>query len=75
MKDYGLAEEYANFRETERYEEDRYQQAQDVYEWHNARPPLRDDFTSDDEYEDHLEEWEDIVIILLERVKELQRVT
>jgi len=70
-----LSEEYEQMAETERYEEERYQQAQDVYEWQLANVPIRDDFDSDDEFEDVFADWQTITTTLLDRVKELQRVT
>ena len=68
-----LEEEYAQMAETERYEDERYQQAQDVYEWQLANVPNRDDFDSDDEFEDVLADWQSFTATLLDRVKELSR--
>lgn len=73
-KNDSIIEELYQLALTEWREEELYQQAQDEYEAQVARVPNRDDFGSDDEYEDALADWGTIAQALRERAQELQRV-
>lgn len=70
-----LSEEYRQQAAIEEREEERYQQAQDDYEWQVAHVPLRVDYDDDTSYDEAIVAWADICQTLLDRVKELQRTT
>lgn len=73
MKNDGMLDELYQISLAEWREWELYQQAQDEYEAQLARVPNRDDFDSDDEYEDVFADWQTITTTLLDRVKELER--
>lgn len=73
-KNVAILEELYRLSLTEWHQEELYQQAQDEYEAQVARVPVRDDFGSDDEWEDALADWGLIAKALRERAESLQRV-
>jgi len=70
-----FADEYRQMAEVEREAVERYQQAQDEYEWQLAQVPLRVNYPDDASYDEAVAAWDEITQTLLDRVNELRRTT